>query len=35
MTQQLRQLDQLARMLAQPGERKCVAQTVGGDVGAG
>ena len=33
MAQQLRQLDQLARMLAQPGKRESMAQTVGGDVG--
>jgi hypothetical protein len=35
MAQQLRQLDQLARMPAQPGKRESMAQTVGGDVGAG
>lgn len=35
MAQQLRQLDQLAGMLAQPGKRESMAQTVGGDVGAG
>ena len=35
MAQQLRQLDQLARMLAQPRKCESMAQTVGGDVGAG
>jgi hypothetical protein len=34
MAQQLRQVDQLARMLAQPGKCESMTQTVGGNLGA-